>query len=340
MSDWLEARLQDFLMFSVLLGSFVWLIAASKLIPPPYGEIAGQAGYFIIIFLGIFGIEVAVREYVNSYPYIRALIRPNNEWIHLFLMPPGTTRKIGSNQYATTLDLRFPITLPGYEKVKRIELHHTGPWAKRIKFRRGYATWNGFIIRHPQTEIIEVFQSEKSTTMLDHGEPVPIFLLHSASQDYYREHLAASSEADACLARNLEELKAQLAEAERQKLEWHQRAISAEEIIEQQKSEIRGLLEAKSNMKDLAYEYMLTIYQACHSIDKALAMLRGPRFAGWINKYVVALILGILAIAYVWYNPQFGSALYTWLSNPMNQLFVIAFAGIIALVIYYVSRRR
>ncbi len=341
-----------------------WLVSPIPEITILFSLIAGYLGYKVVhlnawqtVLLSVIGYfagslivwKLAVREYVNSYPYIRMLIRPDNKWCHLFLMPPGTTRKIGENRYATTLNLRFPIKLEDYGKVRRIELHHYGQWSKRIRFRRGTAVWNGFMVSHPQTEIIETYQVPKSSTMMDHGEPVPIFILHSASQDYYLEHVhstvgsnpglsLATFEVES-LRNEIKRLNEQLAEAERQKNEWHQRALAYEEIIEQQKAEIRGLLEAKGGLRDLAYEYMLTIYESCHSIEKALKALRGPRFAGWLNKYVVALIIGLAVIAYVWLNPEFGSAVYTFLSHPWNQVFVIILVGVIVAGIYYWKKR-
>jgi len=331
--DWIEARMQDSLMIGVLVLSFLWLVGVGAVLPD-YAGILGPIGYFLIIFGGLFGTEIAVREYVNSYPYVRALVRPENTWLHLFLKPPGGTRRVGPDEYTTTLDLRFPVQYDGHT-VRRVELHHSGHWSERIKFRRGNCMWSGFSVPHPQTEIVEVFRVPKASLMVDHSEVVPVFTLRSASQDYYRgtglDAVTAYDRGD--VAHMAETARAQLAEAERQKAEWHQRAVSAEEVIEQQKSEIRGLMAAKSGLKELAYEYMLTLYQATGSIEKALSRLRGTSLNKEIAKYATIVILGLAVVAYLWANPGMVAGLA---SNAL--LLVVVLVAAVAAILYMQQR--
>jgi len=190
-------------------------------------------------------------------------------------------------------------------------------------------------VPHPQTEILEVYQVPKATAMLSQSEFVPIFILKSASQDYYRPaQLSVEpifSEGD--LITRVETLESQLAEAERQKTEWHQRAIAAEEIVEQQKSEIRGLMETKSGLKELAYEYMLTVYQACGSIEKALQKLRGTTIGKEIVKYIALTVIALAAIGLVWANPQ----IIDMLASNVLLLMVVLIVGA---VIFLTVRRK
>ncbi len=326
--------MQDAMMIGVLMLSFVWLVLIGAILPE-YANILGPVGYFGIIFGGLFGTEIAIREYVNSYPYLRMLVRPDNEWVHAFLSPPGNPRRIGPNQYTMTIDLRFPIRFGEYESVKRIELHHDGRWSERIKFRRGMCVWSGFSVPHPQTEIVEVYQTN---VMMDHGEPVPVFVLASASLDYHHGRPRGSTVEDFdswVERRDRETLKEQLAEAVRQKAEWHMKAIAAEEEIEQQKAEIKGLLEAKTGTKELAYEYMLTIYQAYGNLHKALAHLRGPILNRDLIRYVALTILGLAGVALVWANPDILTMLA---SNVLVLVAVIVVAG--AVIVLLLQRRR
>lgn len=330
LGEFVEARMQDALMIGVLVASFAWLILIGAVLPE-YSGVLGPVGYFAIIFGGLFGTEILVREYVNSYPYMRLLVRPDNQWLHAFLKPPGATRRTGADTYATTLDLRFPIKFNGHT-VKRIELHHKGRWSERIKFRRGTCVWSGFSVPHPQTEIAEVYRVPKASVMVDRSEIVPVFILKSASQDYYRpsqfsvEPVITGED----MITRLETLEAQLAESERQKSEWHQRAIAAEEIIEQQKSEIRGLMAAKSGLKELAYEYMLTIYQATGSIEKAMKRLKGASISTEIAKYVMITVLGVAVIGLLWANP----GIITALANNAIFLVIAVIIAAVAVMIY------
>ncbi len=242
------------------------------------------------------------------------------------------------NRYATTLDLRFPVKFGELSMVKRIELHHDGKWSERVKFRRGMCVWSGFSVPHPQTEIVEVFQVPKASTMMDHGEPVPVFVLKSASMDYYYGRVGTSASEDYLeqVGQDVRRtIRDQMAEAERQKSEWHMRAIAAEEVIEQQKAEIKGLLEAKTGLKELAYEYMLTIFLACGSIEKALAHLRGPLLNKDMIKYIALTVLGLAGVALVWANPDILTMLA---SNVLVLLAVILIAG--AVIVLLLQRRR
>lgn len=333
--DWIDARMQDALMVGVLIASFAWLIFIGSIVPE-YSGILGPIGYFAIIFGGLFGTEIVVREYVNSYPYLRVLVRPENKWLHLFLKPPGTTKRIAPNMYATTLDLRFPVKYNGHT-VKRIELHHHGRWSERIRFSRGNCVWSGFTVPHPQTEIVEVFRVPKASVMIDRNEAVPVFMLRSASQDFYHgvpDFERVFNQED--LMEQLELMRIQLAEAERQKAEWHHRAISAEEIIEQQKNEIRGLMAAKSGLKELAYEYMLTIFQATGSIDKAMKRLKGTSISSEIAKYAMITVLGVAIIGLLWANP----GIITALASNAIFLVVAVIIGVAAVMYLQNSKGR
>ncbi len=335
LGDLVESRMQDTLMIGILMLSFAWLILVGAILPE-YASVVGPVGYFVIIFGGLFGTEIAIREYVNSYPYLRILVRPENDWLHAFLSPGGSKR-IGPNKYTTTLNLRFPVKLEEYGAVKRIELHHEGKWSERVKFSRGMCVWSGFSVPHPQTEIIEVFQVPKASAMMDHGEPVPVFVLKGASMDfYYGRPSSAAPEAYAVKVdrERLDTLTAQMAEAERQKSEWHTRAISAEEVIDQQKAEIKGLLEAKAGVKDRAYEYMLTIYQLVGSIEESLTQMKGTTWNKALVKYIAMTVLGLSVVGLIWANPEILTVLA---SNVLVVLAVIVVAGAI---IVYATRRK
>lgn len=332
-----QDKMQDTLMVGVMVLSFVWLIGIQSVLPQ-YAGVLGPVGYLMIIFFGIFGVNLIVREHVNSFPYIDIHVRPSNDHYHAFLEPPGDTRKIAPNQYVTTLNLRFPIDFEG-DMVDRIELHHTGRWSDRIRFNRGYCVYGGLSVPHPQTEEIEVSIMPKTSSMIDHDTVVPIFILRSASLDYYKtgeldvEELHTSDD----LKNRIKTLTAQLAEAYRRIAEWHQRAVSAEEKIDQQKAEIRGLMSAKSGLRELAYEYMLTIYQACGSIEKALAHLKGQTLTDKMLKYAMITIIGVAALGWMWYNPD---AVTTLAANTLFLVTLLIVAIVGGIVFFYMRGRK
>jgi hypothetical protein len=135
-------------------------------------------------------------------------------------------------------------------------------------------------------------------------------------------------------------LKAEVAEARRSEHEWHQKALAYEEIIEQQKAEIRGLTEGKTSYKDVAYEYVLSLLEATSDIVQGLKKIRGPRVSLTFNKWMAIVIISIASIVYLYLNPDLTRSIMLWLSSPMNQLFFLILIAIILGAIYYIQKRR
>lgn len=332
-----QDRLQDTITMGVMFGAIAWLMVINAVLPQYTGSL-GIIGYLFITVFGLVGVNLIVREHVNSYEFIEVLVRPENDRYNLFI-ESSTTRKISPGQRVTTLNLAFPVDYDG-EKVRRIEIHHTGRWSERVRYSPGYCVYSGLSVPHPQTEIIEVSRMPRSHIMVDHDETVPIFILRSASLDQVKTG-QVDMEKDlftvADYSSRNETLKVQLAEAERRATEWHQRAVASEEIIEQQNSEIRGLMSEKSGIRELAYEYMLTIYQACGSIEKALAHLRGQSFTDRMLKYLLIGALGISAMVVLAMNPDMVTTLA---ANTLFMVTLLAVAIVGGIIFVYVRGRK
>lgn len=372
--SWIEEKTQDLLMIGVLFGAFGWLILAPRFIPAPYGEVAAQVGYFVIVLVGVFGTDLIIQFYVNKFAYLEVLIRPSNRVVGLFLNNhESKVIDAAKDRHSTTLFLAFPVKI-GAEKVKQVVLNHTRSWEDRIGFRSGgYARYNGYSVPHPQSERIEVYQEASGNLSIDHGETIPVFSLKTASKDYL-SHLpmpkdpqktkqAATKDAaasnmgevaeeapesidasvsleDETASKDAEILKLQslVNEWMRKAGEWHQKAIAYEDIIKQQGVETKGLLEGKTGIQELAYEFLLTVYVACGSIDKALAQLKGNRME-WFNKYAMYAALGLIFFGYIWFNPDAAKAIQAWISVSTNQLFVLILIALGVVGFYLRSRR-
>lgn len=357
MVDFIENRMQDFLMIGTLFGSFLWLMVIGQLVSPEIASILGPVGYFGIIFLGIFGTELVVREIVNSYPYIRMIDRPTNEEYDLYILRGGKEENLGGNWHAAPLTLRFPIEMKGYGKVDELKLRYYKKWSDRIRFMRGMSFWKGFMVAHPQTETIITYQTPKASTSVDHGKMIPLFTLHNASRDFYsmsdpvlmngKDGFSKVPVQKGLLGQqytkiltSYKNLKTLYNEADSQRQEWHQRAIAAEEIVEQQRIEQRGLLSAKNSTKDMAVGIFLSFLHAANDLEEGLKMLRGPRQIPFLNKYIVALILGLSGFIFLSLNPAFATGFATWMSNPFNQLFLFGLAVVMMVAIYFVYIKR
>ena len=356
MVDWLEARASELLMFVWPFLAFAWTaIIAPLLFPPDMANAVGAAGYFLIILGGLLGTDIAIREMVNKYPYLEVIVRPENKRLHLFIAG-ATARKRGENLYSAKLNLAFPVKFADYGKIKEVVLNFHGKWSERIHFRPGYCNYFGYRVKHPQTELIEVYQVRRASTELDHGEPIPVFFLHSASQDCLHPKIAVPAsvivnpKANPALSLEMleeieelknenEELRKENVELRRKAEEWMQKALTYEEVVEQQKVSISGLLDAKTGIKEHALAMVLGLWQACGSFDQMLKQLGHGRFRFTFNKYMAIVILGALLILYLWFNPQIVSSFMYWLSQPIGA-FIALIIAVVAISILWRKKGR
>lgn len=106
-----------------------------------------------------------------------------------------------------------------------------------------------------------------------------------------------------------------------------QKALTYEEIVEQQKVSISGLLDAKAGIKEHAHALVLGLWQAFGNFDRMIEQLGGRRFRFTFSKWMAFVILGSLLILYLWFNPQIVSSFMYWLSQPIG-----AFIGFLVVV--------
>ena len=139
------------------------------------------------------------------------------------------------------------------------------------------------------------------------------------------------------LEAQIQRLRLENAEYKRQALEWHQKFIQAEEVIDQLKNELLAVLRSKADFKASVIQYMLIIREAQLRIEHAIKQLRGKTFT--ITKWVAITIIALAVIGAFIFVPNFSNTVILWLSNPANQFFVIVLAVIIGFVIYYAKRR-
>jgi hypothetical protein len=355
-----EEHAEDILMLAIIFGGFGILFLSDFIFPPAYAKPLGGALFFFIVITGTMGIDLYAREVANPYPYIEMIVRPYNKKLHLFIEQDQSYGRLIDKErdfHELHLKLAFPVNYLDYGKVREVVIHHQGKWSERVRFRPGTAVWRGLRISHPMTEVIEVVQIEGASTSIDHGEPIPIFFLRSGSKDvdYYKTMTRSMPYIPANLKRmtdggfssdaKIMELQAQINDLQaknialqREVMEWRQRALEYEEVSAQKTAEIRGLLAAKGGIKDAALEYLLTIYEAAGRIERAIKMLRGERGFRF-DKWIALTILGLATIAYFYFNPQAGTTLYYWLSNPLNALIFAAIVIFTVSAIVYYGRR-
>jgi len=136
----------------------------------------------------------------------------------------------------------------------------------------------------------------------------------------------------------VERLKLENAELKRQALEWHQKFIQAEQVIDQLKNELAAVLAAKADFKTSVIQYMLTIREQQLRIEHAIKHLKRPTIS--FGKWMAITVIALATIAAFVFSPGLSQKLIAWLSTPGNQFFLIVLAIIVGLIVYYARRRR
>lgn len=284
----------------------------------------------------IFVTDAFARVLAAEYIYIEAACRPSNQKLHLFVKDLETTEnEDGIN--TTKLELGIPVKHKFYQVMRYLVIQHKFLWEKRMILTPAKANYHGYLVKHPKTAKITLY--EQATSDIDHLNPIPTFLLKEAPGDYYlsTETLAPTVLANGgfqlneLLLKN-EKLMREINEHKRSSLDWHQRAVRLEEVVDQLKNELMAVLHSKADFKGTVIEYMLTIREAQLNITNALKTMRKPRIT--ITKMVVALACVVGFFLTVWLVPD----VLVWVQ--MNSGLVIVLAALGAVTAYYISTKK
>jgi hypothetical protein len=342
-----EEYFESALVIGLMIAGMFLLQVCSILIPPPYGGYVGMTLYLVVSVGGIFFVNVAAQLAAAPHPYLKVIVRPDNKELHVFVdKDMSFDRHLGNGVHEAHFKTVYPVKYKDYGKIREIIVLHRGKLSDHVYFRPGTAVWKGIFVKHPAVETIEVAQASTATTTIDHGEPIPIFHLLMGSKDkVVNPTIVAANpgkleETVRILQARVQELEMENAKLRRDAVEEKQRALALEEVVVQQRAETSGLLEAKTGIKEHAYETFLGLLNAFGRFDKAVEALGGRRWRFALTKWAALAIVGIAVIAYFWANPGAAQAAYIWLSNPVNFFLIIIGLVIVFAIIYYAGKRR
>ena len=308
-------------------------------------QVVGIAG----CFMAMFGVDAVMRVTAAKYPHIEMLCRPSGKKLRLFIKENGiSSKEIEPGVYATKIDLGVKVKHEFYHMLEYVVIKHRLRWEERVELTGGKAMFKGYLVDHPQTAKITVYEPFLGSVDVDHLSPIPVFWLKEAPRDFYMPEmaLAATVMANGGLTHqemfDVRELQmendaliSQNTELKRQSMNWHQEAIRLGEVVDALKNELNAVLKSVKDFMGNVVEYFLTLREQQLTIEHGLKKLRRSKIT--LTKALVALILGLALIGVFIYNP---GDVMGWLSYRENQFFVIVLAVIGAAAAYYMSRRR
>ena len=158
-----------------------WMFLGKIVVAPEWELHFGAAG-FGIFFAGVVFVDQFLKWQAAGFAHLLAIIRPHNKRYDLFVKRRDSVQ-INPNFYATKLELAIPIKHPFYDKVSHIIILHEREWEDRIRYSHGKANFKGFIVDHPNSAIVTLY--ETSSFDVDHLNPIPVFHLKEAPGDFY-----------------------------------------------------------------------------------------------------------------------------------------------------------
>jgi hypothetical protein len=330
--------------------AFLALTLSNTYIPQPYGQTVGGVLYIICLLGSVIGSQIWMEYSAAQHPCLHVIVRPQNEELWLYVAEGTRTRKLGDGKFSQEIPLSQGVKPSNYGvTIKKVVISHVNDWSKRVHFKPGKARFFDYEVSHPLVETIEVYQTNAGKTGIDHADPVPTYVLHSASLDYYTKvpalavPLVGGGTALEVVSKDsqiatIQPLKDQLAEERRKAFYWHQQVLDLEDRLEEQKAETRGLLGAKGGVRDYAIEYVLTLLQAHGDLMKVKQALMGNKM--WtLTKWAAVAIISVVAIFYHWNNPQYVRGFSEWMQSPNNQLVFLVALGITMAAVYYIMKR-
>jgi len=156
--------------------------------------------------------------------------------------------------------------------------------------------------------------------MVEKSEEIPL-------SEEEKEMLSALKPSDISkIIERYRDLYAKAAELERQVEYWKKQYILLEESFKHVNAEMEGLLESKTEVKQLAGEMFLSFQQLFQKFDKAAQyFLKGKLPLIWSQ------LAGIIAIVTPFI---FFYAIKDWLTSPQNQLFFLLVISLIFGIAY------
>jgi len=329
-----------------LMALYVYLIVISNFIPEgPTRSTAGALGIFIVIG-GIFVQDIAFMYMTNPYPYLLCRLSPSGNIIRLFV-EDIISQRISTTLWSTRLKLKWVVKMKFYGKVKELVINHEYPWAKRTRFRPGMCSYLDYVVKHPNTEFVVLYEYPQGSFEIDHANPVPVFRLKEASGDYFLSPIPLSvalkisggnpKEVPVILKQGkvIDQLKAALTEALRSGKEWHKTSIQFEEIVGQQENELRGLLESKTDHMGAVVQHMFAIREEQLTIENALKKYTRPKIS--FDKWLALTVMLCIGLTFAWVMRDHIGGVGIWLKEPINMGFAFGVIMLFCLLLYYLA---
>lgn len=343
----------------VIFGIYAWMIVSDiifvgqPIIVPGMSKIASMVAMFAFLF----GMEWYSQVQASKYLHVKAIIRSAfslNKTKHFFVNREAIAKDVPDPLQAgwkvTELPLGVKVKLDGYgEGIEKVRFQHLGRFYERMIPTKGKCNYKGNIVDHNSSATVVLYDYVEGGVDVDHNVPIPTFVLKEAPGDFGVQPLptltvgAQSKVVKALLTwiRRAQpyilRLEAAVRKQSTSKSGWHISAIKEEGKSRSTQEELEGVLKDRRHFDKAVAEYAQA---RAKSIEDIRQLTKGASFMGRLPKWIVYPIILGMALVFIAAQPNMQQGFGEWISTGNNQWFVIGIFALLAIILYYLYRRK
>lgn len=307
-----------------------------------------------LMLLSLFVIEWWCRVAASEYFAIKAIVRPTNKTLNLFINKTGMEKDLSDrrapNWRITPCPLGKKIKYEPYGEVKQIFIRHQHDFDTRMPGGKGKVNFMGNTVDHSNMVNAVFYEVPESQFVIDHGEPQPTFLLAEGPGDYYlgpmlstpiiisnNPHGQQATAKLAQLSHDKSKLQSALITERKKSSYWHTKAIEFESAIKGLQEELSGVLKNPLKHMVSVIQYVQHYVTAIGDIEQLAK--QGSMWRRIPTQLIYAVIVGCLAV-FVLTRQELMMGFGEWMSTGSNQIFLLVIVAMLLVVVYYLFHRR
>lgn len=172
----------DLIQMSFIVAMVAWSIIHKMFLTAYIDDITAQQIGLVILIAPMFILEIAIQHITGKYPYVRAIVRPDNKVLRFYIKEKQLIR--GPIYNTMRIKTGWPVKTQHHGKTDGIRIIFKGIWTELIVFRPGRSRYFDYEVNHPQTEQIILYKMLQECVDVDHFQEVPTYFLRDATGHY------------------------------------------------------------------------------------------------------------------------------------------------------------
>lgn len=318
---------------------------------------------FIVVFAPL-GLEFVMPLYTAENTCYRCIIENNGAEFYGY--EDGTSKETEDTKsnppiYTRSIHSKWPCEMDGadekyatyYGKFSTFQLQSDkGPIQKRVRAAQRYVELLGSVFRHRAVVTLVVEDVVTSGSEEYMGERLPTFKIKRIIQGDYEQNIEEGKaemivvQDSPRLTAYIRKLKAEIGKLNTVIGQYRVRFgnANAERLqsglrLDSAKATESGLVKDQTNARIEGRIYAAHINRQERDWEKTSRRLSEQKWPKWIMPSIIALVGIAIIFGIIYANPTTTLGFTNWLGQAQNQAFLIIILAIIAIIVYFLSKR-